>query len=154
MFSIGGKALTLDLRFLEKQTSREKFNYSLSRSFSLFQGVSQGSALSPTLILASTYQALRVLSTRKCKVGAFADDIVLWKSDYDLTKLERDINLVLEDIRNFNSRPQTDFLTVLSPRLASLQPLESCIISISVFLYVKPLTVDKHPKYLGLHTEP
>ncbi|GFU78923.1 RNase H domain-containing protein [Trichonephila clavipes] len=38
---------------------------------------------------------------RKCEGGAFADDIIIWKSDSDLTKLERDINLVLEDIRNF-----------------------------------------------------
>ncbi|GFU38288.1 RNase H domain-containing protein [Trichonephila clavipes] len=38
---------------------------------------------------------------RKCEVGAFADDIVLWKSNSDLTKLKREINLVLEDIRNF-----------------------------------------------------
>ncbi|GFU30917.1 uncharacterized protein TNCV_1406361 [Trichonephila clavipes] len=38
---------------------------------------------------------------RKCEVGTFVDDIVLWKSDSDLTKLERDVNLVLEDIRNF-----------------------------------------------------
>ncbi|GFT08166.1 uncharacterized protein TNCV_3481191 [Trichonephila clavipes] len=61
----------------------------------------QGSVLSPTLF--SLYLPdIESVIKRKCEVSAFADDIVLWKSDSDLTKLERDINLVLEDIRNFD----------------------------------------------------
>ncbi|GFS69874.1 putative RNA-directed DNA polymerase from transposon X-element [Trichonephila clavipes] len=70
------------------------------QSFSFFQGVPQGSVLSPTLF--SLYlSGIESVIKRKYEVGAFADDIVLWKSDSDLTKLERDTNLVLEDIRNF-----------------------------------------------------
>ncbi|GFU13316.1 uncharacterized protein TNCV_3843201 [Trichonephila clavipes] len=59
-----------------------------------------GSVLSPTLF-SLFLSGIESVIKRKCEVGAFADDIVLWKSDSDLTKLERNINLVLEDIRSF-----------------------------------------------------
>ncbi|GFX43789.1 RTase [Trichonephila clavipes] len=70
------------------------------REFSFFQEVPQGSVLSLTLF-SLNLSGIENVVKRKCEVGVFADDIVLWKSDSDLTKLERDINLVLEDIRNF-----------------------------------------------------
>ncbi|GFV07441.1 uncharacterized protein TNCV_1737961 [Trichonephila clavipes] len=76
----------------------------------------QGSVLSPTLF--SLYlSGIESVIKRKCKVGAFADDIVLWKSDFDLTKLERDINLVLEDIRNFTLDYKLTFNHTKSVRL-------------------------------------
>ncbi|GFV90581.1 putative RNA-directed DNA polymerase from transposon BS [Trichonephila clavipes] len=69
-------------------------------SFSFFQGVPQSSVLSPTLF-SLFLSGIDSVIKRKRDFGAFADDIVLWKSDSDLMKLERDINLIFEDIRNF-----------------------------------------------------
>ncbi|GFY23739.1 putative RNA-directed DNA polymerase from transposon X-element [Trichonephila clavipes] len=88
MFGTGGKVLPWIYDFLRNRLIRVKFNNFLSRSFSFFQGVPQGSVLSPTLFslyLSGTESFIK----RKCEVGAFADDIVLWKTDSDLTKLER-----------------------------------------------------------------
>ncbi|GFU88250.1 putative RNA-directed DNA polymerase from transposon X-element [Trichonephila clavipes] len=100
MFGIGGKALPWIYDFLRNRLISVKFNNSLSRSFSFFQGVLQGSVLSPTLF--SHYlSGIESVIKRTCEVGAFADDVVPWKPDSDLTKLERDINFVLEDIWNF-----------------------------------------------------
>ncbi|GFV99043.1 probable RNA-directed DNA polymerase from transposon BS [Trichonephila clavipes] len=99
-FGIGGKALPWIYDFLRNRLIRVKFNNSLSMSFSFLEGVPQGSVLSPTLFslyLSGTENVIK----RKCEVGAFTEDIILCKSDSDLTKLERDINLVLEDIHNF-----------------------------------------------------
>ncbi|GFV23154.1 putative RNA-directed DNA polymerase from transposon X-element [Trichonephila clavipes] len=122
------------------------------QSFSFFQGVPQGSILSSTLFslyLSGTESVIK----RKWEVGAFADDSVLWKSDFDLTKLERDINLVLEDIRNFtldhkltfnNTKSVVNFLAT-NRKLYNFQP---------IFLYNQPLTIDIHPKYLGFILDP
>ncbi|GFU31185.1 putative RNA-directed DNA polymerase from transposon BS [Trichonephila clavipes] len=153
IFGIGGKALPWIYDFLRNILIRVKFNNSLSRSFSFFQGVHQGSVLSPTLL--SLYlSSIESVIKRKCEVGAFADDIVLWESDSDLTKLERDINLVLENIRNFAldhkltfnyTKSVVSFFTT-NRKLDNFQP--------NIFLYNHPLTIDKHPKYLGFILDP
>ncbi|GFW79126.1 probable RNA-directed DNA polymerase from transposon BS [Trichonephila clavipes] len=49
MFGIGGKAQPWIYDFLRNRLIRGKFNNFLSKSFSFFQGVPQGSVLSPTL---------------------------------------------------------------------------------------------------------
>ncbi|GFS74992.1 probable RNA-directed DNA polymerase from transposon BS [Trichonephila clavipes] len=151
-FGIGGKALPWIYDFLRNRLIRVKFN-SLSRSFSFFQGVPQGSVLSPTLF--SLYlSGIESAIKRKCEVAAFADDTVLWKSDSDLTKLERGINLVLEDIRNFaldhkltfnHTKSVVSFFTT-NRKLYNFQR--------NIFLYNQPLTIDTHPKYLGFILDP
>ncbi|GFW08190.1 probable RNA-directed DNA polymerase from transposon BS [Trichonephila clavipes] len=153
IFGIGGKALPWIYDFLRNRLIRVKFNNSLSRSFSFFQGEPQGSVLSPTLF--SLYlSGIESVIKRKCEVGAFADDIVLWQSDSDLTKLERDINLILEDIRNFSldykltfnhTKSVVSFLKT-NRKLYNFQP--------NIFLYNQPLTIDKHTKYLGFILDP
>ncbi|GFW75384.1 RTase [Trichonephila clavipes] len=80
--------------------------------------------------------------------------MVHWKSDSDLPKLERDINLVLEDIRNFALDHKLAFNPTKSivrffttnRKLHNFQP--------NTFLYNQPLTIDKHPKYLGFVLDP
>ncbi|GFV57170.1 RNase H domain-containing protein [Trichonephila clavipes] len=88
---------------------------------------------------------------RKCEVSAFGDDTVLWESDSDLTKLERDINLVLEDIWNFALGHKltfnlTMFTVTTNRKLYNFHP--------NILLHDQPLTVDKHPKYLGFVLDP
>ncbi|PRD19059.1 UNVERIFIED_CONTAM: RTase, partial [Trichonephila clavipes] len=136
MFGIGKKAIPLDLRLLEKQT---------------YQRVPQGPVLSPTLF--SFYlTGIESVIKSKSEVGAFVD-IVLWKSDSDLTKLERDINLVPEDIRNFtldhkltfNPKKSIVSFVTTNRKLYNFYP---------IFLHNQTLTVDKHPKYLGFVLDP
>ncbi|GFS66644.1 RNase H domain-containing protein [Trichonephila clavipes] len=65
-------------------------------------------------------------------------------------KLERGINLVLEDIRNFALDHKLTFNHTKSVVSFFTQPIENFIISnLIFFLYNQPLTIDKHPKYLG-----
>ncbi|GFV76280.1 probable RNA-directed DNA polymerase from transposon BS [Trichonephila clavipes] len=153
MFDTGRKALTWIYDFLRNRLIRVKFNNSFSRSFSFFQGVPQGSVRSPTLF--SLYLSdIESVIKRKCEVGTFKDDIVLWKSEPDLTKLERDINRVLEDIRNFTLSHNLSFnhtkvcgwIFTTNRKLYNSQP--------NIFLYNQPLDIDKHPKYLGFIRDP
>ncbi|GFX60167.1 putative RNA-directed DNA polymerase from transposon BS [Trichonephila clavipes] len=153
MFGIGGKALPWIYDFLRNRLIRVKFNNSLSRSFPFFQGLPQGSVLSPALF--SLYlSGIQSVINRKCEVGAFADDIVLSKSDSDLMKLEREINLVLEEIHNFtldhkltfNPTKSTVSFFTTNRELYNFQP--------NIFLYNQSLTINKHPKYLGFVLDP
>ncbi|GFU60966.1 putative RNA-directed DNA polymerase from transposon BS [Trichonephila clavipes] len=148
MFSIGGKALPWIYDFLRNRLIRVKFNNSLSRSFSFFQGVPYGSVLRPTLF-SLFLSGIESVIKRRCEVGAFVDDIVLWKSDSDLTKLERDINLVLEDIQNFSlehkltfnhTKSVVSFFTT-NRELYNFQP--------NTVFNNQPLNIDKHLKYLS-----
>ncbi|GFS83062.1 RTase [Trichonephila clavipes] len=91
---------------------------------------------------------------RKCEVGAFADDIVLSKSDSDLTKLERDINLVLEDIRNFALDYKLTFKDTKSVVSFFTTNRNFYNFQLNIFLYNQPLTIDKHPKYLCFILDP
>lgn len=152
-FGIGGKALPWIYDFLRNRCFRVKYNNSLSGSFRIFQGVPQGSVLSP--ILFSLYlSGIERIIKLNCEVGAFADDIVLWKSDSDLRRLERDINLVLEDIRDFSAdhklcfnptKSAVSFFTT-NRKLYNFQP--------NILLNDQQLTVDKHPIYLGFVLDP
>ncbi|GFY11379.1 putative RNA-directed DNA polymerase from transposon BS [Trichonephila clavipes] len=113
----------------------------------------EGSVLSLTLF--SLYLSdIESVIKRKCEVSVFVDDTVLWKSDSDLTKLERDINLVLEDIQNFTLDHKLTFNPTMSTvkfvttnrKLYNFHP--------NILLHDQPLTVDKHPKYLGFVLDP
>ncbi|GFU31109.1 putative RNA-directed DNA polymerase from transposon X-element [Trichonephila clavipes] len=84
----------------------------------------------------------------------FSRNRLIRKSDSDLTKLERDINLVLEDIRNFtldhkinynHTKCVISFFTT-NRKLYNFQT--------NIFLYNHPLTIEKHPKYLGFILDP
>ncbi|GFX10447.1 putative RNA-directed DNA polymerase from transposon BS [Trichonephila clavipes] len=153
MFGIGGKALPWIYDFLRNRLIRVKFNDSFSRSVSFFQGVPQGSVLSPTLFSLYLSGIERVIKM-KCEVGVFADDIVLWKSDSDLTKLERDINLILEDIWNFALDHKLTFNPAKSMVSFFITNRKLYNFQTNIFLYNQPLTIDKHPKYLGFVLDP
>ena len=119
-----------------------------SRSFKLHQGVSQGSVLGP-ILFSLFMKGIKNVIPEDCDIGLFTDDIVLWKSGTDLQKLEDDINFALSDLWAFaanhkicfNSSKSTVRLFTTNRNLYSYQP--------SIFLNHQPLSVEKHPKYLG-----
>ncbi|GFV23303.1 putative RNA-directed DNA polymerase from transposon BS [Trichonephila clavipes] len=80
--------------------------------------------------------------------------ILFFGSPILTTKLERDINLVLEDIQNFVLGHKLTFNPTKSMvsffrtnrKLYNFQP--------NIFLYNQPLTINKRPKYLGFVLNP
>ncbi|GFW41074.1 RNase H domain-containing protein [Trichonephila clavipes] len=60
----------------------------------------------------------------------FVDDIVLWKSDSGLMKLERNISLVLQDILNFALNHKLTFNPIKCMEKQSLQPNGHLIVGV------------------------
>ncbi|UYV65303.1 hypothetical protein LAZ67_3003884 [Cordylochernes scorpioides] len=76
-FKIDGKAITWINDFLKNRYIRVKYNGTLSKTFKLYQGLPQGSVLSPTLFTLFIAGIEEKIS-HKTDIGLFADDIILW----------------------------------------------------------------------------
>ncbi|GFU65911.1 uncharacterized protein TNCV_5012091 [Trichonephila clavipes] len=93
-FNIRGSALVWIADFLHHRSIRVKFNSTYSDPFRLGQGVPQGSVLSPSLF------SLFLAGIEKRKpdpvdIAIFADDIIIWMSDTDVTNVEMLLNTTL-----------------------------------------------------------
>ncbi|GFX75847.1 probable RNA-directed DNA polymerase from transposon BS [Trichonephila clavipes] len=152
-FGIRDRALSWIFDFLKDREIRVRFRDSLSKTFRLSQGVPQGSVLSPLLF--SLYIAgIEKIISRRCEVGLFADDIVLWNSNSDVVHIETAINTTLSDIQIFaqqhklifNVSKSTSSFFTTNRRLYNYQP--------QIFMESKSLPYEKHPKYLGYILDP
>ncbi|GIX95652.1 putative RNA-directed DNA polymerase from transposon BS [Caerostris extrusa] len=84
----------------------------------------------------------------------FADDVVMWYSGTDLQKLEDNLNSTLEDLWKFaekhklifNSTKSTVGFFTTNRKLYGYQS--------DIVMNHQPLTVGKHPKYLGFVLDP
>ncbi|XP_015911455.1 uncharacterized protein [Parasteatoda tepidariorum] len=148
-----GFALPCTNDFLKYRLFNVKFNNVLSDTFTLQQGLPQGSVLSPTLFSLFLAGIERVISKR-CEVGLFADDIVLWCSDSDVSNIENNRNLTLMEIQEFakcnkltfiHSKSSVSFFTT-NKRLYRFQP--------NILLYGQTLLVEKHSSHLGFILDP
>ncbi|GFW87760.1 putative RNA-directed DNA polymerase from transposon BS [Trichonephila clavipes] len=124
----------------------------LSETFRLSQGVPQGSVLSPLLFYLYIAGIEKIIS-RRCEVGLFADDIVLWNSYY-VVHIETAINTTLSDIQIFveqhklifNVSKSTSSFFTTNRRLYNYEP--------QIFMESQSLPYEKHPKYLGYILDP
>ncbi|GFX97441.1 probable RNA-directed DNA polymerase from transposon BS [Trichonephila clavipes] len=139
--------------FLKDREIRVRFRDSLSKTFRLSQGVPQGSVLSP-LPFSLYIAGIEKIISRRCEVGLFADDIVLWNSNSDVVHIETAINTTLSDIQIFaeqhklifNVSKSTSSFFTTNRRLYNYQP--------QIFMESKSLLYEKHPKYLGYILDP
>ncbi|GFU67776.1 probable RNA-directed DNA polymerase from transposon BS [Trichonephila clavipes] len=152
-FGIRDRALSWIFDFLKYREIRVRFRDSLSKTFRLSQGVPQGLVLSPLLF--SLYIAgIEKIISRRCEVGLFADDIVLWNSNSDVVHIETAINTTLSDIQIFaeqhklifNVSKSTSSFFTTNRRLYNCQP--------QIFMENKSLLYEKTPKYLGYILDP
>ncbi|GFW55923.1 probable RNA-directed DNA polymerase from transposon BS [Trichonephila clavipes] len=152
-FGIRDRALAWIFDFLKDREIRVRFRDSLSKTFRLSQGVPQGSVLSPLLFSLYIVGIEKIIS-RRCEVGLFADDIVLWNSNSDVVHIETAINTTLSDIQIFaeqhklifNVSKSTSSFFTTNRRLYNYQP--------QIFMESKSLLYEKHPKYLGYILDP
>ncbi|GBN26355.1 hypothetical protein AVEN_272408-1 [Araneus ventricosus] len=84
-----------------------------------------------------------------CNIGLFADDVVIWKSDEDTTKIENSLNENLIAIQSFAEEHKLDFNSTKSftcifttnRHMFNLQP--------KIYLKGNLLEITKSPTYLG-----
>ncbi|UYV79947.1 GRIN2B [Cordylochernes scorpioides] len=152
-FKINGKAITWINDFLKNRYIRVKFNGTLSKTFKLYQGLPQGSVLSPTLFTLFIAGIEEKIS-HKTNIGLFADDIILWSSNTNWKKAERDLNKTLLHLEKFANKHKLEF---------NPQKSETCLFTTDKKLYkIRPkiilkeqqLQYNKHPKYLGYTLDP
>ncbi|UYV71749.1 hypothetical protein LAZ67_9000227 [Cordylochernes scorpioides] len=152
-FKIDGKAITWINDFLKNRYIRVKYNGTLSKTFKLYQGLPQGSVLSPTLFTLFIAGIEEKIS-HKTNIGLFADDIILWSSNTNWKKAERDLNKTLFHLEKFANKHKLEF---------NPQKSESCLFTTDKKLYkIRPkiilkeqqLQYNKHPKYLGFTLDP
>ncbi|GFT96704.1 putative RNA-directed DNA polymerase from transposon BS [Nephila pilipes] len=119
-----------------------------SLSFRLHQRVHQDSVLIPNLFALFLARDEQV-DPESCEIGIVSDGIVIWKSDSNLGKLESDINLTLDELGNYAADYALSFNPTMSTVGFFITNRKSYGFHPSIFLNYQPLTVDKHPKYLG-----
>ncbi|GBL86271.1 putative RNA-directed DNA polymerase from transposon BS [Araneus ventricosus] len=150
---INGRALAWIHDFLGRRAIRVKYNNTLSDSYKISQGVPQGSVLTP-ILFAIYLTGIEELLTRRCEVGIFADDIVLWKSGAQVEEIESDVNLALGDLREFAdhhklilnaNKSYVSFFTT-NKKLYNYEP--------RVRFDGQNISTVKHPKYLGFLLDP
>ncbi|GIX68889.1 putative RNA-directed DNA polymerase from transposon BS [Caerostris extrusa] len=132
---------------MKNRSFRVRYQNSLSEIFKTYQGIPQGSVLSPTLFSLYLTGIKRVVSP--CQIGIFADDIIVWDHNSDLTKLENTLNDTLEKIQHFADEHKLAFNTTKSlsclfttnRHLFNYQP--------KIFLKGQLLESAKTPTYLG-----
>ncbi|GIY85200.1 probable RNA-directed DNA polymerase from transposon BS [Caerostris extrusa] len=111
-FDIKGRALPWLSDFMKNRSFRVRYQNSLSEIFKTYQGIPQGSVLSPTLFSLYLTGIERVISP--CQIGIFAAYIIVWDHNLDLTKLENTLNGTLEKIQHFADEHKLAFNTTKS----------------------------------------
>ncbi|UYV79164.1 PPM1J [Cordylochernes scorpioides] len=105
--------------------------------------------------LAEVYQlGIEEKISHKTNIGLFADDIILWSSNTNWKKAERDLNKTLLHLEKFANKHKLEF---------NPQKSETCLFTTDKKLYkIRPkiilkeqqLQYNKHPKYLGYTLDP
>lgn len=146
-FNIRGRALPWISDFMNNRSFRVRFKNSLSGIYKTFQGIPQGSVLSP--ILFSLFMAGIEKAAPPCQIAIYADDVVLWDHDTDLTKLENSLDDTLSKMQcfaeehklNFNTSKSLSCLFTTNRHLFNYQP--------KVYLKEQLLESTRTPTYLG-----
>ncbi|UYV74128.1 hypothetical protein LAZ67_11002196 [Cordylochernes scorpioides] len=128
-FKIDRKAIIWINDFLKNRYIMVKYNDTLSKTFKLYQGLPQGSVLSPTLFTLFIAGIEEKIS-HKTNIGLFADDIILWSSNTNWKKAEKNLNKTLLHLEKFANKHKLEF---------NPQKSETCL-----FTTVKKLYKNKH----------
>ncbi|UYV65268.1 hypothetical protein LAZ67_3003760 [Cordylochernes scorpioides] len=86
--------------FLTRRTFQVNFKEQLSKTGRLFQGLPQGSILSP-LLFSINLNDMDSRITKYCDFALYADDIIIWSSKRDLKEANKNVNKALKELQHF-----------------------------------------------------
>ncbi|GFX57826.1 putative RNA-directed DNA polymerase from transposon BS [Trichonephila clavipes] len=145
VFGIKGKALPCISNFLNHRNLCVNFHATFSEFYKTYQGIPQGCVLSPTLF--SLFISGVEKYVNPSQIGLFADDVVLWCSDANISKMESQLNRSLVNIQE---------LQTTTKLLSMLQSLQSATTNRHLYNYSPELSLmsehlnySKCPAYLG-----
>ncbi|GFX71881.1 putative RNA-directed DNA polymerase from transposon BS [Trichonephila clavipes] len=130
----------------------EQFAFRYNKTY---QGIPQGCVLSPTVF--SLFISGMEKYVNPSQIGLFADDVVLWCRDANISKMESHLNMPLVNIQEFADNHKITFnaskFTVSLFNYFSLL-LHLYIYSPELFLMKELLKCSKYPTYLGFTLDP
>ncbi|GFW74670.1 RNA-directed DNA polymerase from mobile element jockey [Trichonephila clavipes] len=146
-FGIKGKALPWISKFLNHRNFCTNFHASFLDTYKTYQRVPQGYGLSPTLF--SLFISGVEKYVNPSQIGLFADDVVLWCSDANISKIESQLNRSLVNIQEFADNNKITFNA--SKSTISLFTTNRLLYNYSpeIFLMSESLNYSKYPTYLG-----
>ncbi|GFW58381.1 putative RNA-directed DNA polymerase from transposon BS [Trichonephila clavipes] len=121
--------------------------FGIKDSYKTYQVIPQGCVLSPTLF--SLFISGVEKYVHPSQIGLFADDVVLWSSDANISKIESQLNRSLVTIQKFPNNHKITFNA--SKSTVSLYTTNRHLYNYSpvLFLMSERLNYSKYPTYLS-----
>ncbi|GFX02242.1 putative RNA-directed DNA polymerase from transposon BS [Trichonephila clavipes] len=141
------KSLPWISNFLNHRSFCVNFHTTFSDSYKTYQGIPECCVLSPTLF--SLFISGVEKYVNPSQIGLFADDVVLWCSDANISKIESQLYRSLVNIQEFAANHKITFNA--SKSTVSLFTAYRNLYNYSpeIFLMSERLNYSKYPTYLG-----
>ncbi|GFU49361.1 putative RNA-directed DNA polymerase from transposon BS [Trichonephila clavipes] len=123
------------------------FHATFSDSYKTYQGIPQGCVLSPTLFSLFIYGVEKYVNPSQ--IGLFADDVILWCRDANISKMESQLNRSLVNVQEFADNHEITFNASKSTVSLFTTNRHLYNYSLELFLMSKRLNYSKYPTYLG-----
>ncbi|UYV61495.1 hypothetical protein LAZ67_1005060 [Cordylochernes scorpioides] len=150
---IEGSMLSWISNFLSKRTIQVNFNNIKSKTTRIYQGLPQGSILSPILFniyLNDVHTSIKP----PAKIALYADDIIIWVSKNNLSDAEQYLNKAMKNLQKVTQKLKLSIniskseigLFTINNHLRHWTP--------NIFLNNSKLQYSDSPRYLGVTLDP
>ncbi|UYV61154.1 hypothetical protein LAZ67_1003608 [Cordylochernes scorpioides] len=150
---IEGSMLSWISNFLSKRTIQVNFNNIKSKTTRIYQGLPQGSILSP-IIFNIYLNDVHTFIKPPAKIALYADDIIIWVSKNNLSDTEQSLNKAMKNLQKVTQKLKLSIninkseigLFTINNHLRHWTP--------NIFLNNSKFQYSDSPRYLGVILDP